>query len=111
MSEQARRAHVRVRRQFAMRYRLPWGGGWRTVQTRDISAGGLRFVVPRSYLIPGIRVEVEVDFPIAGIKTVARIARTRRTGAGREIGVAFTRLEAAVQDDVARYAWLCARSA
>lgn len=111
MSEQARRAHVRVRREFAMRYRLPWGGGWRSVQTRDISAGGLSFVVPRSYLIPGIRVEVEVEFPIAGIKTVARVARTRRTRAGREIGIAFTKLEAGIQDSLGRYAWLCARTA
>lgn len=105
------RTHVRVRKQFAMRYRLPWGGGWRTVTTRDISAGGVGFVVPRSYLIPGVRVEVEIDFPIAGITTVARVARSRRTAAGREIGLAFTRLEPQAKDDLGRYAYLCARTA
>lgn len=105
------REHVRVNRHFAIRYRLPWSARWRTATTRDISAGGVSFVVPQALLLSGLPVEVEVDFPIAAFRSRARVARTRRTAAGREIGLAFTRLPEEARDNLGRYSYLCQRTA
>jgi len=105
------REHIRIQKSFQVRYRLPWSSRWEQASTRDISAGGISFTVPRGFFFSGLPVEIEVDFPIASFRTRGRVARQRRSAAGREVGVSFGGLKAEIRESLSRYAYLCARSA
>jgi c-di-GMP-binding flagellar brake protein YcgR len=111
MTQRKTREHLRINRAFSFRYRLPWSRTWHVARTRDISAGGMSFETSGGLWPAGLKMEVEVDFPVASFRAQVRVARTRRGQAGREVGVSFKRLDEEARENLARYSYLCVRSA
>ncbi|NDD30286.1 MAG: PilZ domain-containing protein [Proteobacteria bacterium] len=104
------REHVRVRRSFSVKYRMPWSNRWQTASTRDVSASGLSFILPKGLCMAGLPVEIEVDSPVASFRSKARVARTRRTPQGKEIGIAFGAVNAEAKQKLERYLYLAHRA-
>jgi c-di-GMP-binding flagellar brake protein YcgR len=104
------REHVRVRRSFHLKYRMPWSRTWQRARTQDISASGLSFVMPRGIALKGLPVEIEVDCAVASFRSTARVARTRSTVEGREIGLAFGPVPSEAREKIERYLYLAHRA-
>lgn len=104
------REHIRVQRSFSVKYRMPWSTRWQTASTRDISASGLSFILPRGLCLPGLPVEIEVEAPVASFRAKAQIARTRKTANGREVGLRFGAVNAEAHQKLERYLYLAHRA-